>query len=285
MYKTISMRKLLIIVMLLAITTSSAQDNITVTLLPQVHVFFDLGSSVLTAAAKHTIDSMIYADVLPPGKRVGIVGHADILGEEKSNRELSQKRADAVAQYLKSMGIDSTQIESIIGEGERNRPEKAGGYPQDRQVSILPGGLKVPEKDKIVWTDSGTLIATIRFQMRTTDFLPQAIPFLDTVINILKKNPSMRVNAEGYVCCDEFGYIDPNGGFRCGIPQSEYRVLAGDTLSLRRAKAVYLYLLKRGIAADRMRCKGYGYRKPKYDEKGHFIHGIDRVEIRAVKEK
>lgn len=279
------MRKLMCFALLLFTIHSHAQDIIVSNLkkMATADVYFSLGSFSLSSAAKHAIDSLIYHDVLAPRRRVGIIGYTDNIGGESSNLDLSKKRAAAVASYLQYMGIDSQYIEQVTGMGEIEREEKAGGYPKDRRVSILPGGFDIP--DKVIWTDSGTLIATIKFKYTTTDFLPVSMPLLDTVVNILKRNPRMYVNANGYVCCHQFGCFNckPEIIQTSGLTETEYRLRQGDSLSKRRAKAVTAYLTNRGIETNRIKFTGYGYRKNKTSADGKPIHGSDRVEIRAVK--
>jgi OOP family OmpA-OmpF porin len=48
---------------------------------------------------------------------VGITGHADRIGNDKYNMKLSQKRADAVKNYLVSKGVDAKRLEAA-GKGE-----------------------------------------------------------------------------------------------------------------------------------------------------------------------
>ena len=53
-----------------------------------------------------------------PEMRFEVAGHTDLCGEEGYNQTLSQKRADAVYNYLTSNGIDSSRISGPTGYGE-----------------------------------------------------------------------------------------------------------------------------------------------------------------------
>ena len=62
-------------------------------------VYFETNSAVLTPAARKTLDQ------LPESERVSIVaGHADVRGSDRLNDPLSERRAKAVADYLRSRG-------------------------------------------------------------------------------------------------------------------------------------------------------------------------------------
>jgi outer membrane protein OmpA-like peptidoglycan-associated protein len=45
--------------------------------------------------------------------RVSIEGHTDNVGKESTNLRLSQKRAEAVRDYLVSKGISPTRLEAV----------------------------------------------------------------------------------------------------------------------------------------------------------------------------
>ena len=80
-------------------------------------ILFDVNSAELKPQAKENIKSL--AKVLDKYKdtNVVVVGHTDDTGKEEYNKELSQRRADSVAAYARSQGIDPTRIK-IVGEGE-----------------------------------------------------------------------------------------------------------------------------------------------------------------------
>ena len=80
-------------------------------------LLFDLNKSDLTAAAKGDLTK--FAGVLKNNTDcdVAIKGHTDKSGNDQINIPLSQRRAESVANYLKSQGISSNQIRSIAGMG------------------------------------------------------------------------------------------------------------------------------------------------------------------------
>jgi OmpA-OmpF porin, OOP family len=79
---------------------------------------FKLGSSELPDGLKRQLE--VFAEVLKTkkgsGKVVRVEGHADASGAADANVALSQRRAQAVKEYLVQMGADATMI-SPVGVG------------------------------------------------------------------------------------------------------------------------------------------------------------------------
>ncbi len=85
---------------------------------------FAFNKAVLSDQAKARIDSEIMPKLSTCAKveLLVITGHADKIGSQQYNQKLSEKRADAVAAYLKSKGVTAT-IETL-GMG-KTQPIKA----------------------------------------------------------------------------------------------------------------------------------------------------------------
>ena len=89
--------------------------------LPAVKVTFDSGilfgfnSSKLSDEAKSSLTA--FAEVLKstPDADVAILGHTDNVGTEKANQSVSEKRAKAVAEHLKSQGVEEKQLKDVLG--------------------------------------------------------------------------------------------------------------------------------------------------------------------------
>ncbi len=99
---------------------------------------FDFNSSNLKPEFKPTLDRV--ADVLhsDPNQRIQVVGHTDSKGSEAYNQTLSERRAQATADYLVSQGVARSQI-SVAGRGEsepRADNSTAAGRAQNRRVEI-----------------------------------------------------------------------------------------------------------------------------------------------------
>lgn len=85
---------------------------------------FSFNKAVLSTAAKTRIDNEILPKLTSCAKidLITVTGHADRLGPEQYNQKLSEKRASAVADYLKSK--DVSENIKIVGAG-KSQPIKA----------------------------------------------------------------------------------------------------------------------------------------------------------------
>lgn len=80
---------------------------------------FEFDKSVISAKGKQHLDNQVIAKMneYPQIEMVRITGHADRIGSEAYNQKLSQRRADAVKDYLVEQGIVSSRTETA-GSGE-----------------------------------------------------------------------------------------------------------------------------------------------------------------------
>jgi OOP family OmpA-OmpF porin len=75
---------------------------------------FDFNKATVTEAARARIDSEILAKLsgFSSIKVVIVSGHTDRLGSQAYNQKLSEKRAEAVKDYLASKGVDAGKIQA-----------------------------------------------------------------------------------------------------------------------------------------------------------------------------
>jgi len=64
---------------------------------------------------------------------IDIAGHTDSTGSEQYNQQLSERRANTVAQYLRSKGVLDTRI-ATVGYGE-SRPIASNDTPEGRALN------------------------------------------------------------------------------------------------------------------------------------------------------
>ncbi len=114
--------------------------------------------------------------------------------------------------------------------------DKDGVYDADDQCPGTPTGAKVNKAG--CW-----VLGNVLFDFNKADVRAVAQPMLNSVAAILDKNPAMIIELQGH--CDNIGSAAYN-----------------NDLSLRRANAVKDYLADEGIAANRIKTKGFGFEKP-----------------------
>lgn len=70
---------------------------------------WNVGSATLTASAKRIIDARLFP-ILKDGVAVAIESHTDSRGSRANNQDLSERRAQAVTNYLISKGVNPSQL-------------------------------------------------------------------------------------------------------------------------------------------------------------------------------
>ena len=96
---------------------------------------------------------------------------------------------------------------------------------------------------------------------------------LEKLYKILKDNPKLKISIEGHVCCIHYDEPDAND-----IDTNE------PVLSLNRAKAIFVYLINKGIDENRLQYTGFGKRYPivAFEKTEEDAEKNRRVEIRIL---
>ena len=80
-------------------------------------VLFGFNQAELTPAGQQRLDDLAKNAQGANVEQVVLTGHADRIGSENYNKELSEKRAQAVADYLAQKGVDRNRLK-VEGKGE-----------------------------------------------------------------------------------------------------------------------------------------------------------------------
>jgi outer membrane protein OmpA-like peptidoglycan-associated protein len=101
-------------------------------------------------------------------------------------------------------------------------------------------------------------VEKVQFATNRAEVLPSSLPILDKLVKLMKEEPEFKkVRIEAHT--DNQGNADANLD-----------------LSNRRAAWVREYLIKKGIAADRLESQGYGLTRPIADNKTPAGRAINR---------
>jgi outer membrane protein OmpA-like peptidoglycan-associated protein len=138
-------------------------------------------------------------------------------------------------------------------------PFDPSGMPAPVEVEIRIKKLKEGEK---------VALRNIQFQPDKADFLPSSWGDLQSLTRFLQANPSVKIEIGGHV-------NGPDGSSG-----------AGKKISKKRAKAVYDYLIKRGIDKSRLKYKGYGNKEMIYPDPKNERQAEEnrRVEIKVIQD-
>jgi len=100
---------------------------------------FDFDSAALKPSSASVLDSAVRFLVDNPERKVRVEGHTDSRGSNTYNQGLSQRRAQAVRNYLVSKGISADRL-SVSGKGEDNpiaSNDTDAGRARNRRVELI----------------------------------------------------------------------------------------------------------------------------------------------------
>jgi len=101
-------------------------------------IYFRTGSNVIKNSSKRKLNELVVILKQYPEMGMLIEGHTDSRGDDSKNMSLSQRRADAVKNYLVLKGISASKL-SVMGYGENNPiadNATSTGRQQNRRVEL-----------------------------------------------------------------------------------------------------------------------------------------------------
>jgi outer membrane protein OmpA-like peptidoglycan-associated protein len=230
---------------------------------------------------------------------IQIIGHSDQLGSSTYNNNLSLKRAKAVFELLKKEGIDTAIISTVEGKGNTElvtTSYRSKDRQLNRRVLIFIAyktsaplnehkeeRVKTREpkkettlakkiKDSTVKQGDKLILKNINFIGGRHIFLRESYPALQELLEAMQNIPTLEIEIQGHICCQE-----------TGLDGLDLDTQTQD-LSVRRAKAVYDFLINNGIRSERMIYKGMARQYPITLERNEAERSINRrVEIVIIK--
>lgn len=210
---------------------------------------------------------------------VAIHGYADFLGSNDYNRALSIKRAVLIKKHiLNQKENNKLNVYICEGKGESFSVDNSSpdGEPAQRRVDVLFEPIvtlqvadskledpkfkeqkSVPEniKNDISQLKTGESLALegLSFEPGRHFIVKESSPVLQKLLLTLKNNPNLKIQIRGHVCCTL------NGMDGLDLDTREMK------LSENRAKAIYDYLISKGIDKSRLSYVGLGRTEPKFE--------------------
>ena len=267
----------------------------------RVFVHFATDRWELTKDTRARLDSL--TDSLDVSDKIELHGHCDTRGSVSYNEQLAQNRVQAVRHYLLQNGWDAKDIVVAQGHGEL-QPIVAENSPATLQLNrrveirILHGANKtVVERvtatpppappastplssigkqlnDSTLKAGDVVTLRNMQFEGGMHQLLPHSRPIIEELLQTMVAHPTLVIKIVGQICCED----GPQDGLDIEIDMRN--------LSVMRAKAVRDYLVRNGIAQERVYFEGRGHQQPihPYPEKNEEER-IDnrRVEIVILK--
>lgn len=114
-------------------------------------VLFDFDEATLRSDARETLDKILEVLGFYEDAPVEVLGHTDACGTEEYNQDLSERRAQAVVEFLLEEGVDDARlIAEGRGESEPVVPVEGGECREqaNRRVEVLIRGVSPPDVDQ-----------------------------------------------------------------------------------------------------------------------------------------
>lgn len=227
-------------------------------------VYFKHNSSELNAESKKKLDSLA---LLKTNLTFRIYGNCDSSGSTEYNNNLSERRANAVHQYLQGKVGDNIKLVNSVGLGEEkqindNTTDELRG--KNRRVDVFiekkfSRGEKISRRILPSFFDTRISRMKVKdtFSLPDVNFignrhvwLPNGDAKLARLLTILQENSTLEIELQGHICCD---YENFDG---------EDIDLGTFNLSWTRANAIKEFLQKQGIDPSRIKASGLGHLNP-----------------------
>lgn len=238
-------------------------------------VYFETDKYIVPETEKNRLLLFIQNLEIEKVTKISIYGFCDDRGSDNYNLVLSQNRADAIKSVFSLGGIKEELISNVDGKGEvllkivaaedlniirgLNRKVEINVDYKNTKREETPIVKKEEQKDdrkKPITLESTLLVGDkivldkILFRTGYSYVLKESIPVLEKISRILREKNNVYFTIQGHVCCTANGRdaIDRGTGRR--------------NLSLARARYIYEYLMKGGVARKRMKYVGLKHKYP-----------------------
>ena len=227
-------------------------------------VYFDTDKYVLNQNQDSILNGFIQKKDIKVNK---VTGFCDFRASNAYNYQLGLNRANTILNAL-PIADKSSVIVASKGEEFKQKVDLALNRKVEIEYEInLPIIESIPTKEieiieksiekglifqeyptplqkKIIESKVGDkiLLNNLNFYVRTAEFYPESVPFLEDLYEVLEKNPNIKIEIQGHICCTP------------GRDVEEF--------SLRRCIAVYDFLVDYGISPDRMTYVGFDATQP-----------------------
>ncbi|GAK88870.1 outer membrane protein [Nonlabens ulvanivorans] len=222
-------------------------------------IYFETDSAILSEQSILNLEARLVVDKTTKITAISLIGYCDDRGSVSYNQQLATNRVQSVISYLKPRFSDDYFEQKIVGEiplKDRNNI-KAQRY-RNRRVEISVTYKKTIEIPKAVVNDSiekyrsydilkDSLKIGDKLVFNNVIFYPgrhvlreSSFPVMDSIINSLLLHKKYEIEIQGHICCLSAGVYGRD------MDTGQWN------LSQARAEQVKRFLVKYGVAADRL---------------------------------
>jgi outer membrane protein OmpA-like peptidoglycan-associated protein len=175
-----------------------------------------------------------------------LLGYCDSIDTKDYNKKLAERRIAYVQSLLTNSGVKLKEGIVRIALGKEFKQSKIQS--ENRKVTLCYTEITQPIRselsEQIAKAKVGETVKlpNIYFFNNAARILPKSEPSLLELRCVMEENPTLKIEIQGHICC-----------------QTVFDV---NDVSLSRARAIYLYLLRNKIDRKRMTFKGYGSSRP-----------------------
>lgn len=181
----------------------------------------------------------------PTAEVYQIEGYCDTVDTQSYNLKLAERRIKAVESILNQNKIKINDSIRIIPFGEVF--DFSSNQAENRKVVFFYhiNLNEVSFSDKMKKATVGELLNLkgMNFYNMSEVMLPESLPILEELLQIMRANPKLKIEIQGHICCNPLEVQD---------------------ISTKRAKTVYDFLVANGIDTERMKYKGFASSRPIY---------------------
>ena len=222
---------------------------------------------------------------------ISLIGRTDSDGNERHNEQLSKKRVEAVKEHLIGFIINR---ENYLGElnptfANDTEVNKAKNRRVDVILTIIieeeeapptiekseentPTLITLEKKIDSLSVGDNLVLPNLEFIGGRHYITKESYQTLYDLLSVMEDNPNLEIEIQGHICCSpkgEDGFDFDNGT---------------KNLSVTRAFAIYVYLVKNGVDKSRLSYRGMKGDFPLYKETSEEMEQKNRrVEIVVVK--
>ncbi|RXR30591.1 hypothetical protein EQG68_11030 [Flavobacterium piscinae] len=208
----------------------------------KVDIFFDFNKANPNSNSIQVLNEWIKQN--PTAEVYKMEGYCDTVDSKMYNLKLAERRIHTVETILKLNKIKILEKLERIPFGEEF--DFLLNQDENRKVSIFYQITSInsfSEKVKNAKVGEFLKLKGLNFYNMSDVILPDSRPILEELLQIMKDNPTLKIEIQGHICCKEIEVED---------------------ISIKRAKTVYNYLLSNGISESRISYKGFASTRPIY---------------------